>query len=100
MISAFIALGLPRDSTDEEVRERYLELVRANPPGRDPERFQRVVAAYEAVKTVRRRVDAMLFGAVEYDSFDDVVNDLEQAAVRKPESPGLRDLIDAEGLSS
>lgn len=96
MISAFIVLGLPRDSTDAEIRERYLDLVRAHPPSRDPEQFQRVAAAYEAVKTLGARIDTMLFGAMQYESFDEAVADLESAATPKWKPPGLRELVEAE----
>ena len=96
MISPFIVLGLPRDSTDSEIRERYLKLVRAHPPSRDPEQFQRVVAAYEAIKTPAARIDTMLFGAMNYKTFDDVVADLERAATPRGKLPGLRELAEAE----
>ena len=97
MISAYIVLGLPREATDAQVRQRYLKLVRAHPPSREPEQFQRVAAAYEAVKTPAARVDTMLFSTAEYSSFEAVVEEMEQAAAPAWSPPGLRQLVEAEG---
>ena len=41
MLAHYLALGLSPSAAGEEIRQRYLELVRAHPPSRDPERFQR-----------------------------------------------------------
>jgi curved DNA-binding protein CbpA len=43
-------LGLPRHATEQEIRKRYLELVREFPPEREPERFQQIHAAYKAAE--------------------------------------------------
>jgi curved DNA-binding protein CbpA len=43
-------LGLPRHASEHDVRRRYLELVRAHPPERDPARFQQIHAAYKAAE--------------------------------------------------
>jgi hypothetical protein len=41
-------LGLPRDASEQDVRRRYLELVREFPPEQNPTRFQEIHAAYKA----------------------------------------------------
>lgn len=41
-------LGLSRNASAEEIRVRYLELVREFPPDREPDRFREIRAAYEA----------------------------------------------------
>ena len=43
-------LGLPQHASEEEIRARYLELVKEFPPDRNPDRFREVRAAYEAAK--------------------------------------------------
>ena len=98
MISAYIVLGLPRDASDAQIRQRYLELVRAHPPSRDPDQFQRVAEAYEALKTPEARVATRLFFAEKYSSFEEVVEEMERAAAPEWSPPGLRELVDAEGL--
>ena len=44
----FRVLGLPMDATTEQVRGRYLDLVRLHPPERDPDRFREIHDAYRA----------------------------------------------------
>jgi len=46
----FTILGVPPDASEEEVRARYLELVKQFPPERHPEKFHEVRAAYDAAK--------------------------------------------------
>lgn len=41
-------LGLVSGASEQELRSRYLELVRQFPPERDPDRFQEIHAAYQA----------------------------------------------------
>ena len=43
--------------TDEEVRNAYIQLVRCFPPEKDPERFQDIRHAYEAIQTLELRLD-------------------------------------------
>ncbi len=43
-----VTLGLPRNSDEQDVRRRYLELVRQYPPDREPDKFREIRAAYLA----------------------------------------------------
>ena len=52
----FATLGVDENAGDEAIRRRYLELVRAWPPDREPEKFQALRAAYEAISGPRQRV--------------------------------------------
>lgn len=40
-------LGLEAGATPEQIRARYLELVKQHPPERDPDRFAEINAAYK-----------------------------------------------------
>ncbi len=55
----YAVLGLTRQATALEVKEAYFKLVHDYPPERDPEGFQRIRAAYEALRTptARARTD-------------------------------------------
>lgn len=53
----FLVLDLNHSATDETIRVRYLELVRRFPPETQPERFQVISAAYEAIRTEELRLD-------------------------------------------
>ncbi len=56
----FAALGLGENADDDAVKRRYLALVRAYPPDREPERFQALRQAYEAVRGQRERLERKL----------------------------------------
>jgi curved DNA-binding protein CbpA len=56
----FSNLGVDENASDEEIKRRYLALVRAFPPDREPERFQVYRAAYEALRDERKRLEAKL----------------------------------------
>ena len=56
----FTILGVDESADDEEIKRRYLALVRAFPPDREPERFQVYRAAFEALCDQRKRLEATL----------------------------------------
>ena len=60
MTDPFSVLGVGEDAGDDQIKQRYLALVRAFPPDRDPERFQVYRAAYEALRDQRKRLEAKL----------------------------------------
>lgn len=63
MNDPFSVLGVDENAGDEEIKRRYLELVRAFPPDRDPARFQAYRAAYEALRDERKRLERKLLTA-------------------------------------
>jgi curved DNA-binding protein CbpA len=72
-------LGLTPDAGETEIRQRYLELVRAFPPERAPERFAAVHAAYEALRDPARRLRTQLFTIETHnDSFEALAVDLRR----------------------
>ena len=46
----FRVLGVTEHATEQEVRERYLTLVKKYPPESEPEKFREIHAAFQAVK--------------------------------------------------
>ena len=60
MNDPFSTLGVGEDADDEQIKQRYLSLVRLFPPDREPERFQVYRAAYEALSDQRKRLEAKL----------------------------------------
>ena len=97
MLTHYLALGLSPSAGPDEIRRRYLELVRAHPPGRDPERFQRIAAAYEALEDDRSRVETAIFGLARYGDFELALEALAEARPVRRRAPGLRTLLAAEG---
>ena len=97
MLAHYLALGLPPSASGETIRRRYLELVRAHPPSREPERSQRIIAAYEALKDDRSRVETALFGMARYGDFELALDALVRARPHRRSTPGLETLLAAEG---
>ena len=60
MNDPFTILGVGEDAGDDQIKQRYLALVRAFPPDREPERFEAYRAAYEALRDQRKRLEAKL----------------------------------------
>lgn len=61
MTDPYRQLGVPETADDETIRAAYLAAIRACPPERDPLRFERVRAAYEAISSASRRHAHALF---------------------------------------
>lgn len=59
----FAVLGLDEAAGDDAIKQRYLALVRAFPPDRQPDRFQEIRQAYEAVRNQRLRLELKLLHA-------------------------------------
>ena len=62
MNDPFSTLGVGEDADDDQIKQRYLSLVRLFPPDREPERFQAYRAAYEALSDQRKRLETKLLG--------------------------------------
>lgn len=68
--TAYDILGLDRDAPPASVHERYRSLLRDHPPERDPDAFEQIRAAYEALADAdrRRRYDQELRVGRTYDA--------------------------------
>ena len=97
MLIHYLVLGLSPGAGQEEIRQRYLTLIRAHPPGRDAQRFQQITAAYEALKDERTRVETAIFGMGRYGDFELALEALVQARQQPRRMPGLKTLLAAEG---
>ena len=97
MLAHYLVLGLSPSASQEKIRRRYLELIRAHPPSREPERSQRIIAAYEALKDERSRVETAIFGVARYGDFELALEALLQARPHRRSTPGLKALLEAEG---
>ena len=61
MSDPYRTLGVARNADDATIHGAYLELVRRYAPDRHPERFERVRAAYEAIRDRHSRIGHELF---------------------------------------
>ncbi len=92
MKNPFQVLDLPDNADDETVKKTYLRLVRQYPPDREPERFQEIRTAYEAVASKKDRLRFQLFQVAKPD-----VSRLCQALFENnnPQRPSEQMVIDA-----
>ena len=75
-------LGVSPDASEETVRARYLELVRAHSPERDPEGFRRIHRAYELLKDPMRVAQRLLDVELEVEPWSEVLEHAEQRPPR------------------
>jgi curved DNA-binding protein CbpA len=80
MKTPFEVLEVDEMAGDEAIKRAYLQKVREHPPERDPERFQAIRAAFEAVADHRRRLGYQLF----HRELPDVTVLLESLAKARP----------------
>ena len=95
MLAEYMMLGLEPGATDEQIRARYLELVKAHPPENDPQRFQDITCAYERLKDRRSRIRHRLFGYHLTTDVDGALAYLVRTAHPQPRRAGLQDLLKA-----
>jgi curved DNA-binding protein CbpA len=93
MLTYYLTLGLSPDVSDAEIRKRYLELVRENPPGRNPERFRKITAAYETLKDRRTRIVTQIYGELTYGDYETALLDLARARSPERRRVSLKDLL-------
>lgn len=72
-MNPFAVLGIDDAADDEAVRAAYLAAVRRSPPDRDPEGFQRIREAYEAIRDEERRLAFRLFGPPSLERVEDLL---------------------------
>jgi curved DNA-binding protein CbpA len=77
MSDPYEVLELKPDVGETEIRQRYLELVRAFPPDRAPERFAAIHAAYASLRDPAERLHTQIFAlTTKQDSFESIAADL------------------------
>lgn len=89
-------LGLDETAGDKEIRDRYLQLVRQYPPERNPDEFQRITRAYEALKEKRGRIRSKLSGLNDYKFWTDALDALVDAIPLEKKAPGLAQIIETD----
>ena len=76
MSDPYHVLDLPADTSDEDIRRRYLELVRQFSPEKHAEKFAAIRAAYEQLKDLDTRLRYRLFEAGKNETIEAILEDL------------------------
>lgn len=61
MQTPYQILNIAADASDDEIKQAYLQKVKANPPDRDQEQFQIIHGAYTEIKDHKSRIKYELF---------------------------------------
>jgi curved DNA-binding protein CbpA len=94
MSNPFDLLGVAETADDDAIKKAYLQQVREHPPERDPDRFQAIRAAFEAIKTRRDRLRYWLFHQETPDLAELVATVLRPGdSRRRPSEAQLRQLL-------
>ena len=70
IINPYEVLGVGPEATPDEIRQRYLALVREFPPEREPQRFAQIRAAYDQLRDPVASLERRLFNMTAIDTFD------------------------------
>ena len=70
MIDPYEVLGVSADATEEQIRQRYLALVREFPPEQEPKRFAEIRDAYDQLRDPVVSLERRLFNLTAVDTFD------------------------------
>ncbi|MDM8516529.1 DnaJ domain-containing protein, partial [Desulfobacterales bacterium HSG16] len=84
------------DASDEEIRTNYLRLVKEHTPEKDPDMFQKITEAYEAVKDVRKRVWGKLFRTLDLIESEPALIALAESVGSRRKRVGLETLFKME----
>ena len=95
MLADYRMLGLAPGATDEQIRGRYLEMVKKHSPEHDPERFQDINHAYERIRDQRARIHNDLFGYRDVADVDESLGYLVRAFKPARRRAGLQELLNA-----
>lgn len=96
MLVYYKIIGVELGTSDEDIRRRYLELVKLHSPENDPESFRMITLAYDAIKDKRSRIRTRLFGIDNAERSEAVIKALTLAFELRRKVPALKDLIEME----
>lgn len=97
MLKSYLVLGLSLNATDQEIRKKYLWLVKTHSPEKDPEMFQKITSAYESIKDARTRATTDLFFALKNVESRQTIETLASSVKITRRTPGLQELLNAVG---
>jgi curved DNA-binding protein CbpA len=100
MLTHYLVLGVKPPSSHEEIRRKYLSLIRVFTPESAPNDFVRINQAYESLKSERHRVNMRIFGCHDTVDWEAELKNLAQSLKIKKRSPTLSELIEAEKMTA
>lgn len=84
MIDPYKVLNVGPEASPDEIRQRYLTLVREFSPERDPQRFAQIREAYDQLRDPVASLERRLFNTTAIDTFDTLLAaDRQRQGVRR-----------------
>jgi len=83
MSDPYQIMGLPPESDDATIRQRYLELVRRFTPEHHPAKFAVIRAAYDSLRDRDARLRHRLFEAGKRETVDAILEELTCRSSRR-----------------
>lgn len=96
MSDPYLILGIGEDADDAAVETAYLQGIKRCPPDRDPQRFEALRAAYEALRTERARLAHELFDTSHPEPSDLLDRAVPVGPSRRPEAALFAALLRGE----
>ena len=78
-MNPFELLVVGETADDDEIRAAYQRAIVAHPPDRDPDGFQKVREAFDAVRDEETRIEMRLFGPKPLENFLELVDEAGEA---------------------
>jgi curved DNA-binding protein CbpA len=100
MPSPYEVLNLDPAASEEQIRKRYLELVREFPPERAPERFGEIRQAYDELRNPITRMRKRLTELSEGLAIDEIAADFQRRQLKDKRITAKTLLHLAENLKS
>jgi len=94
--SPYQIIGVSEQATDAEIKQAYLQLVKANPPERDQQRFRQIQQAYGLIKDQDSRLEYDLFHLPEIEFEKLLDHAFEEAAIKPLASNEFKQLFAKE----
>ena len=100
MPSPYEILNLDPAASEEQIRKRYLELVREFPPERAPARFTEIREAYDELRNPIARMRKRLTGVSEGPAINEITADFQRRQLKDKRITAKALLHVAENLKS
>jgi DnaJ-class molecular chaperone len=69
----YVVLGIGPEADEQQIRQRYLQLVREHSPERDPQGFAAIRAAYDRLRDPVVSLEHRLFDLTTSESIEDLL---------------------------
>lgn len=92
-MNPFIILNADIHSTDEEIRQKYVEKIKEFPPEKNPEKFAEIKKSYDSLKDEWNRYKTFFVYNIKEEQTDLKTSDILNISNNSPDLPKLSSFI-------